>query len=231
MTLVQAQGSELLKNFNIAVVDDHKVFLRGFTLLIESLSDRYTATGFDSPVDFLLELESGTQQFDLIICDLIMNSMNGLAFIAALRNHSKWLPVLVLSGINTAPPIAEIKRLGGNGFVHKSVENSTLLEAIEALLARKPYFTNGLDNSLIENSVFSESESEDSVFTTPLPKLGARQIEVLRLIAEGATNKDISDNLNISENTVKTHLKHIFQELGVNKRTACTRKAQVMGLI
>jgi DNA-binding NarL/FixJ family response regulator len=221
----------MTKNVNIAVVDDHKLFLKGFTLLVDSLSDRFVTTGFDAPVDFLVELESGTK-FDLIVCDLIMNSMNGLAFIAALRNHSKRLPILVLSGINTAPPIAEIKRLGGNGFIHKSVENNILSEAIEALLIGKSFFFDGLDESVIENPESFESERETSVgMTSNLPALGTRQIEVLRLMAEGATNKDISSILKISENTVKTHLKHIFQELGVNKRTACTRKAQLMGLI
>lgn len=220
-----------MKNFTIAVVDDHKVFLRGFTLLVESLSDRFTVTGFDAPINFLSELESGVK-FDLIICDLIMNSMNGLAFIAALQNHSKQLPVLVLSGINTTPPITEIKKLGGNGFVHKSVENNILLEAIETLLSGKPYFENGFDLSAVECPLSSEQCRENLTYIAPtLPKLGVRQIEVLRLMAEGASNKDISKTLGISENTVKSHLKYIFQALGVNKRTSCTRKAQTMGLI
>lgn len=64
-----------------------------------------------------------------------------------------------------------------------------------------------------------------------LRQLSARQIEIMRLIANGYANKEIARSLTISENTVKTHLKQIFRELGVNKRTACVRKAQALGLI
>ncbi|RZV38872.1 MAG: response regulator transcription factor, partial [Acidimicrobiales bacterium] len=64
-----------------------------------------------------------------------------------------------------------------------------------------------------------------------LPKLSPRQIEVLRLIANGASNRQISEEMIISENTVKSHLKSIFFEMRVNKRTACVRKARTLGLI
>ena len=64
-----------------------------------------------------------------------------------------------------------------------------------------------------------------------LPKLSPRQVEVLRLIANGASNRQISEEMIISENTVKSHLKTIFFEMRVNKRTACVRKARTLGLI
>lgn len=221
----------LPKTVKIALVDDHRVFLDGITMLVGRLSDTFEITGFNNPVECLESLEAGAR-FDLVICDLIMNAMNGLAFIAALRGHSKLTPVLVLSGINTSPPIDEIKQLGANGFVHKSVENNVLHGAIQALLAGGVYFVNGFGD--IGETVIHSAETHidtGGYKATEIPLLAKRQIEVLNLISVGATNKDISEKLDISENTVKTYLKQLFLKLGVNKRTACVRKAQSLGLI
>lgn len=216
---------------HIAVIDDHRIFLEGVSLLVEGMEDQFEVTGFDAPFELLRKIETGAV-FDLVICDLIMNAMNGLAFIAALRTHTKRIPILILSGINTVPPIAEIKRLGGNGFVHKSVENQVLLNAIKTVMAGGTYFADGLEESVINAPTQSNNDGWDDLYDTkPIPKLGPRQIEVLRLMANGGTNKAISKALTISENTVKSHLKQIFMELGVNKRTACVRKAQTLGLI
>lgn len=215
---------------DIAVIDDHKIFLDGISLLIESIDDTYSVAPFSSPLELLREIEGG-RRFDLLICDLIMNSMNGLAFISALRSHSKTIPILMLSGINTAPPIEDVKRLGGNGFVHKSAENHILQEAIQTVLRGGRYFEGGMGDSLsVSTSNASDLEFLD-MKDKSIAALAPRQIAVLRLIANGATNKDIAETLVISENTVKTHLKQVFRALGVNKRTACVRKAQMLGLI
>lgn len=214
----------------IAVIDDHKIFLDGISLLIESIDDNYSVVPFSSPLEILREIEGG-RRFDLLICDLIMSSMNGLAFVSALRSHSKTTPILMLSGINTAPPIEDVKRLGGNGFVHKSAENSILQKAIETVLGGGNYFEDGMGDCLIESPSNAFDTDDVDMRDKTIPTLAPRQIEVLQLIANGATNKDIADSLSISENTVKSHLKQIFYALGVNKRTACMRKAQMLGLI
>lgn len=216
---------------NVAIIDDHKMFLEGISLLVKNMNKDYRVTTFSEPSELLRIVETGTA-FDLVICDLIMNAMNGLAFVAALRSQSKSIPVLMLSGINTAPPIDEVRRLGGNGFIHKSADNDTLKRAIRTVLTGGTYFVDGLGGSLIEKADKPRGEGWDrNINMTSVPKLPTRQIEVLRLMAGGATNKDIALSLTISENTVKTHLKQIFLELGVNKRTACVRRAQTLGLI
>jgi len=213
----------------IAILDDHIIFLDAITLLIESLDARYKVSRFSSPIEILKDVEKG-RKFDLILCDLIMNTMNGLAFLGALRSHTKSTPVIILSGINTAPPVRDIKRIGGNGFVHKSVPKDDLERAIKTVLSGNNFFEDGLGNYVVEKP--SEIRlAEDSLVDDKLARLGSRQAEVLRLIANGYANKDIARNLSISENTVKTHLKQIFRELAVNNRTACVRKAQTLGII
>lgn len=215
----------------IAVLDDHLMFLDGLSLMVQGAGKDYEVSGFSEPLELLKKIESG-DRWNLIICDLIMNQMNGLAFVAAVCSRVKNIPILMLSGINTTPPIDEIRRLGAKGFVHKSSDNTVLLTAIETILSGKSYFLPDSDapaqSSPIDTQPAAGAQLTDDNI---LPSLGARQLEVLRMIAKGASNKEISRLLSISENTVKTHLRQIFLELGVNKRTACVQRAQTLGII
>lgn len=214
----------------IAVVDDHRMFLDAILMVVDAAKPNFDLVGFAEPLALLEAVENGGH-FDMIICDLIMNSMNGLAFVAALRPQST-IPILMLSGINTAPPLEEMKRLGAQGFIHKSVGNESLLSAIELILAGGNYFAEtSLHSDAVAVGQFGNFQSYDGEETSAIPTLTKRQIEVLRLISEGASNSEISTRLTISENTVKSHLKQIFEALQVNKRTACVRAAQAYGLI
>jgi len=177
----------------IAILDDHIIFLDAITLLIEGLDSKYKVYRFSSPIETT--------------------------------------PVIILSGINTAPPVRDIKRIGGNGFVHKSVPKDDLTRAIKTVLSGGYFFEDALGNYVVEKPSEIRLAEDNLMNNDKLPRLGTRQAEVLRLIANGYANKDIARNLSISENTVKTHLKQIFRELAVNNRTACVRKAQTLGII
>ena len=213
---------------SIALVDDHRLFLMGFTLLLEGLEHQCSVDAFDTPVDLLKALDGGAE-FDLVICDLVMNSMNGLAFIAALRGRHS-VPVLMISGINSSPPIAEMQQLNAQGFVHKSSDDNVLIEAIETVLAGRTYFPDAPDASAPPVGHFGNVPDEYGD-QPDVPVLTSRQVEILGLISDGAANKEIASTLDITENTVKTHMKHIFNALGVKKRTACVQAAKSRGLV
>lgn len=222
---MNSRETDLLK---IAVIDDHRLFLAGFTLLLEQFDKPFVVTPFGEPVSLLRSLDDGLI-FDLIICDLVMPSMNGLAFAQALRDQSS-VPLMILSGINTYPPISEMKQLGVSGFVHKSADDAVLLAAIQTILAGKTSFPDaGEAGTEAPDSNFGDVAEPYEVESVPV--LTPRQIEVLQLISNGASNAEISASLGISANTVKSHLRQIFDLLQVNKRTACVRAAQALGLI
>ncbi|MFK7843142.1 MAG: response regulator [Sphingorhabdus sp.] len=223
-------GIEDTKNVKIAIVDDHQLFLTGLALVIQDMEGRFEVTTFEAPLELLDAIQRG-EVFDLVLCDLIMNTMNGLAFIAALRSASS-IPVLMLSGINTAPPIEEMRALGAQGFVHKSIDNDGLSNAIQTILYGNDYFANPqLDDAKPHSAVYGDTERHEYSDTDTVPILTVRQLEVLQLISGGASNSEIATQLSISPNTVKSHLKQLFDVLQVNKRTACVRAAQNYGLI
>lgn len=224
-------GVILSATIRIALLDDHQMFLDGITMLFTGMGDRFQIDAFTAPDDLIKSVKEG-EAYDLVICDLIMREMNGLSFITTVRSHSKSLPILMLSGINTAPPVAEIMQLGANGFIHKSADNETLLAAVEALARGETYFAEEfLPSGTLHAPDFTKNKDDDYTDVEHIPNLSKRQIEVLELIANGASNKQISNTMSISENTVKSHLKHIFMEMRVNKRTACVRRARTLGLI
>jgi DNA-binding NarL/FixJ family response regulator len=210
----------------IALVDDHRMFAEGFSAVLEKSASGHAVVTFDEPVAFL-ETLSGGARFDLVIIDLVMKGMNGLALLSAISRTRPPPKVLMLSGISSAPPIAEMKRLGASGFVAKSGDIAGLLAAVEAVLAGGTVFPE--DDAM----GLARTDEEDATWERAdvPPELGPRQLEVLQLIGQGATNREIADRLCISENTVKSHMRAIFEALDVRTRTACHHKAVLLGLL
>lgn len=157
--------------------------------MLRGMDENFDVTGYQNPHEFLNALEDD-HAFDLVICDLIMNSMNGLEFVKTLRSRSKKIPILMLSGINSAPPLDEAKLLGANGFIHKSSGHAILQEALVSVLDGRSYFQHDLDNAtLMEPAKTNEFGSRHEYEKNPIPILAARQMEVLSLLADGASNK------------------------------------------
>ncbi len=217
------------KKINIALVDDHQMFLDGLREVINSLSPDYVCESYASPRETIAEIENG-RTFDLIVSDFVMEEMNGLALILALKARHCQAPVLIVSGIDTLPPVEKVLQNGAMGFVPKSAPTEVLGRAISAALKGEVFLPPELW-TVMEASTTSPQAIDAQPPTEAEPLIGPRQMEVLRLVAEGYSNKRISDVLAISENTVKTHVKQIFRQLNVTRRTACVSKAQTLGLL
>jgi DNA-binding NarL/FixJ family response regulator len=218
------------RRIEIALVDDHRMFLDGLTEVINSLDPAYLCTAFASPREAIATIEQG-REYDLIVSDLVMEEMNGVAFILALQARRCTAPVLIVSGIDTLPPVEKVLRLGALGFVPKSAPAGMLGEAIRAALQGEIFLPPDLWTVVEDNPKSPRKVAGGPETGLDEELLGPRQIEVLRLMAEGYSNKRISEVLGISENTVKTHIKQIFRRLNVARRTACVSKARAVGLL
>ncbi|MBW8639791.1 response regulator transcription factor [Hoeflea sp. WL0058] len=214
------------KTVEIAIIDDHEMFADGLSHLLADMDDTYRCTVFNSPLDAIEVLADGGL-FDLIISDLIMENLNGIAFVKALRSRGFKMPVLIVSGVHTAPPVEEALRLGAQGFIPKTATQAMLSDALDTVFAGETYLPPQLWD-LFEQDRYAMRGGNA---VQPDSQLSERQIEVLNLIADGHSNREVAYALNISENTVKSHLKHIFKVLNVGTRAACIRRAQQTGLI
>ena len=218
------------RRIEIALVDDHRMFLDGLQEVINSLDPAYACTGFASPREAISTIEQGNH-FDLIVSDLVMEEMNGVAFILALQARRCTTPVLIVSGIDTLPPVEKVLRLGALGFVPKSAPAGMLGTAIRSALRGETFLPPDLWTVIESNPKSPRTQVAAPEIDEDEELLGQRQIEVLRLMAEGYSNKRIAEVLGISENTVKTHIKQIFRKLNVARRTACVSKARTVGLL
>jgi len=219
-------------NTTIALIDDHQMVLDGLSKLISAEYPEAALQTSTDPVAFLSTLDR-EPAIGLVISDLLMTRMNGLAFASAIRARSPDLPVLLISGVEDVLPEQILTNSGANGFVSKKAGQKVLFDGISAVLSGRFYLNGDVLDAPAPTRAnvaqrFGSQERHDEYRQ---PALSERQIEVLSLIASGASNKDISRKLSISENTVKSHIKLLFSTLGVNKRAACVRQAKIYGLI
>ena len=222
MAVASALGAK-----RIALVDDHRMFADGFAMLLKQQSPGWDVACFENPMAFLQAYECERGTYDLVIIDLVMQTMNGLTLLASILEKRSAARVLMLSGIGGEPPVAEMRKLGARGFLHKSASTEVLLEAVERVLAGGIYF----EGTGVGAALAGTEQVGAELDQAGIAHLAPRQLEILMLMARGQTNKSIAAELGISENTVKTHMRAIFETLGVHTRTACVRKAQMLGLI
>jgi DNA-binding NarL/FixJ family response regulator len=208
--------------YRIGIIDDHQLFLDGISLLVGNIDSNIVVVPHPSSKSMLDALAAG-EVYDLIICDLIMRELNGLAFLGALRTMTLPPPVIIMSGISTQPPVQQVRALGAKAFIHKSADPETLKHVIQTVQDGGEWFPDGVATQNATKDARSDSE-----ICTELTK---RHEEILTLLAGGAANRDIADKLFISENTVKSHLKQMYANFGVTKRTALVQRARLLGLI
>lgn len=213
----------------IAVVDDHELFVEGVCNLISQISPDYEAIGFTSAEE-LLKSANTEQHFTLIITDMAMKGINGLALIAALRANDIRTPVIVMSGVVENHSLSEenLIKMGAFAFVHKTAGSEKLKNTVIRAL--------NSDGSEFNERPYAIPQHPSTIgeikpSKIELPSLGMRQLEVLKLTSSGLSNQDIAEALSISQNTVKSHLQTVYAEFGVNNRTACVNRARELGII
>ncbi len=196
----------------ILIVDDHPFFLYGLTGILEqeSLADVVVCVGSVAKAVDDLKAHPETS---LILLDLSLQGEAGLSLIGELDGMGLPLPVVVISSREDETSVRAAKSAGAVGFLPKSSDRQSLVRMIRRVSQGELYYPTL------------------QVPSTQPEGLTPRQLEVLSLLAQGLPNKRICQVLNLTEHTVKTHLKAIFAHLGVHNRTECVAQAQSLGLI
>jgi two-component system, NarL family, nitrate/nitrite response regulator NarL len=209
----------------ILVVDDHPLFLDGLLQVLRQLDPNTVTEQVVNAEQALNRLVSGSE-FQLILVDINMPGMDGLDLLSALVERELWIPAVVISAQDNPRIIAAALDAGALGFIPKSFGASELLDALKRVLAGEVF----LPEQIKEQIDRMRRSSTDSV---PNKNLGitARQIRVLELLVKGYSNRKIALTLNLSEHTVKSHLKVLFAVLNADNRTACAQKAEELGLV
>jgi DNA-binding NarL/FixJ family response regulator len=202
----------------IAVIaDDHGMYRMGLAF---TLKDRLGFDGVEeaASLDEALARLGETDGIALALFDLSMPGMQSAASLAAVRECYPDLPIAVVSGSDNRADVLSALAAGVNGFVPKGLRDDDLVAALQAILGGAIY----VPASLAQGAA---TAGEPASGTIDLARLTPRQRDVLGLLVEGRTNKEIARALDLGHGTVKIHLAAVFRHLGVSNRAAAVAVA------
>lgn len=200
------------KQIRIVIADDHQMIREGLKQLLELDGDILVVGEAGNGEECLKVLEEVHP--DVLLLDINMPVMNGLKMLEKLRHSSmRDQKVLILTIHNEIEYLLKAQEIGTNGYVLKDAESAVLKKAINTIYEGELY----IDVSMLP--VLNQKKTQDSRVKEEEEKLTRREIEVLKLLAEGLFNKEIAYKLSISEKTVKNHVSNIFKKIGVFDRT------------
>lgn len=204
---------------NLLIVDDHQILRAGLELIFETVDD---ITVIGTAADGEEGLRKATELHpDLVVTDIRMPKLDGIALIKALHETTPDLPVVVLTTFDDQKPIQEAMQLGAKGFLLKDADKATILRVIRGAMKGETY---------IEPRIAAKA------FTAPKPvqptvDLSQKEHTILTEVAQGYHSKEIAEDLEVSERTIKSHLTSIYNKLGVFTRAEAVAKALQLGLI
>lgn len=213
----------------ILICDDQSLFREALRTLLGSYSDLSVVGEASNGEEAIRMVSSKTP--DIVLMDLRMPIMDGVEATRRIVQIAKEAKVIVLTTFDDDETVFEGLRAGAVGYLLKDVSSEKLVEAIRAA-NKGEYF--------LLPSITAKVVSEFSRISKPLAKkldmelvdpLSPREIEILRIVASGASNKEIAEMLFISEGTVKNHLSSILSKLGVRDRMQAILKAKELGII
>ena len=209
----------------ILLADDHALVRRGVRLILDSEPGlEVVAEAGDGAEAVVL---ARTVDFDLAVLDVSMPRMTGLQAARELSQRRQPPRILMLSMYDNEQYFFESLKAGASGYVLKSVADQDLVDACRAAMRGEPFLYPGAMSALVRNYLERLRRGE----RVPANMLTPREDEVLKLIAEGHSSRDIADLLTISLKTVERHRSNILQKLGMRDRTELTRYAIRAGLI
>jgi DNA-binding NarL/FixJ family response regulator len=209
----------------ILLADDHEVVREGLRMVLDSAPDlEVVAQAGDGAEAVELAL---SEDVDLAVLDVTMPRMTGLQAARELSRRKPELRVLILSMHDNEQYFFEALKAGASGYVLKTVANRDLIEACRATMRGEPFLYPAAVQALVRDYLERASRGE----TTPEDPLSPRELEVVKLIAEGMTSEEIAKQLFISKKTVDRHRANVLEKLGMRNRVELTRYAIRRGLV
>ena len=209
----------------ILLADDHVVVRRGLRLVLDSEPDLEVVAEVSNGAEAVQRVLTG--DIHLAILDISMPRMTGLQATREITQRAPDVRVLILSMHDSEQYLYEALRAGASGYVLKTVADRDLVEACRATMRGEPFLYPGAVTSLIRDYLDRVRDGD----TPREDPLSPRENEIVKLIAESYSSRQIADALVISEKTVERHRTNIFAKLGMNDRVALTRYAIRRGLI
>lgn len=165
---------------------------------------------------------------DLVLLDIKMPIVDGVQAAQCIKQEAPEVRILMLTGITAAPATLSAFRGAADGYILKDATPAELVDAARRVAEGKPYLQGSIIRRLLGAHFVEPSPDDEPIITTPLTP---REIDILRLMATSHTNREIAGQLTVSEETVRTHVKHILRKLSQPDRTQAVIAAIRAGLL
>ncbi len=208
--------------YTVLIADDHELFRDGLKMVLQHLAPgtRCLTAGDHREA---LDLANATPDLDLVLLDIRMPGMPWEEALRSLRADRPEVPVVILSALVDRSLITTAMRSGARGFIPKTSSSTVMVHAMNLVLSGGHY----IPTLVLDEDPVGDHDGLDSANAAALTP---RQMDVLRLVARGLSNRDIAHALELSEGTVKLHVTAILKALGVPNRTSAVIAASRMGL-
>ena len=206
------------EKIRVLIVDDHPVVRDGLRGVIDGQPDMHVVGEAGHGAEALARVDA--EPVDVVLMDLRMPTMGGVEAIGKLRRTAPSVRVLVLTTFDTDRDVLPAIEAGATGYLLKDTPRDELLRAVRAAHRGEAVLSPAVAGRLM-----------GQVRTPAQDTLSVRELEVLRLVAAGFTNREAAQKLFISEATVKTHLLHIYAKLGVRDRASAVAAGYQRGLL
>jgi DNA-binding NarL/FixJ family response regulator len=202
--------------YTVLLVEDHPLMVEGMIKIIENAKNLSVAGIARNAGECLTVLEKCKP--DIILMDILLPGMDGMELCKIISAKPDKPKILILSTYNQRYYVDSMLVNGANGYLLKNASADEIIEAIELVLKGNTYLSGEIEQMIRKNP------------ENPL-SLSRREIEVLKLIAEGFTNKEIADKLFISPLTVDSHRKNLIQKMGVRNTASLVKIAGMEGIL
>lgn len=204
--------SKVKDKIEIIIADDHMMIREGLKQLLE-LDGTMKVIAEANDGEECLNLLNKKIHPDILLLDINMPKKNGIEVLEYIKQNKIPVKVLILTVHNEVEYLLKAVEIGIDGYLLKDSSYDELKEAIDVIISGNTYIQPSLLPAL------NESMEDYALDKEKIECLTKRELDVLRLISEGCSNKKISDELTISERTVKNHISHIFRKIDVEDRT------------
>jgi two-component system NarL family response regulator len=199
----------------VLIADDQALFRRGL----------YVVLGTEDHIEVVAEAENGEEAVaktielapDVVLMDVRMPRINGIEAARQINLEAPTTKILMLTVSDEEDDLYEAIKAGANGYLLKEISVEEVAEAIRAVVQGQSLISPSMASKLLNefNSLAKKAEERQQY---PAPALTSRELEVLKLVAKGMSNREIADELYISENTVKNHVRNILEKLHLHSR-------------
>ena len=199
----------------VLIVDDHALFRRGLMLVLES----------EEGIDVVGEADDGEEALakaeelapDVILMDVRMPRMSGIEATRALAERLPTSRIIMLTVSDEEDDLYEAIKAGATGYLLKEISIEEVADAVRAVVQGQTLISPSMASKLIVEFSNLAKRATDRQ-QVPVPRLTDRELDVLRLVAQGLTNREIAEQLYIAENTVKNHVRNILEKLHLHSR-------------